>query len=62
MFDTIEIFSVFGPKYFYLFIHFLGYTIPAGWVIMIATAALHLNSNHFEDPLLFNPWRWKVNI
>ncbi|PHT80916.1 hypothetical protein BC332_12727, partial [Capsicum chinense] len=36
-----------------------GYTIPAGWVIMIATAALHLNSNQFENPLSFNPWRWK---
>ncbi|XP_069152481.1 beta-amyrin 16-alpha-hydroxylase CYP87D16-like [Solanum lycopersicum] len=36
-----------------------GYTIPAGWVIMIATAALHLNSDQFEDPLSFNPWRWK---
>ncbi|CAI9768368.1 unnamed protein product [Fraxinus pennsylvanica] len=36
-----------------------GYTIPAGWVIMIATAGLHLNSNQFEDPLKFNPWRWK---
>nr|QNS30008.1 cytochrome P450 [Nothapodytes nimmoniana] len=36
-----------------------GYTIPAGWVIMIATAALHLNSTPFEDPLAFNPWRWK---
>ncbi|CAA2978645.1 cytochrome P450 87A3-like [Olea europaea subsp. europaea] len=36
-----------------------GYTIPSGWVIMIATAGLHLNSNQFEDPLKFNPWRWK---
>ncbi|KAL3523727.1 hypothetical protein ACH5RR_016561 [Cinchona calisaya] len=36
-----------------------GYTIPKGWVIMIATVALHLNSNQFEDPLAFNPWRWK---
>nr|UWY61435.1 cytochrome p450 14909 [Calotropis gigantea] len=36
-----------------------GYTIPKGWVIMIATAALHLNSEQFEDPLTFNPSRWK---
>ncbi|KAL3523726.1 hypothetical protein ACH5RR_016560 [Cinchona calisaya] len=36
-----------------------GYIIPKGWVIMIATVALHLNSNQFEDPLAFNPWRWK---
>ncbi|KAH6826523.1 hypothetical protein C2S53_016880 [Perilla frutescens var. hirtella] len=36
-----------------------GYTIPQGWVIMIATAGLHLNPNQYEDPLKFNPWRWK---
>nr|GMD57361.1 cytochrome P450 87A3-like [Ipomoea batatas] len=36
-----------------------GYTIPSGWVIMIATSALHLNSHQFEDPLAFNPWRWQ---
>ncbi|KAK3034138.1 hypothetical protein RJ639_033481 [Escallonia herrerae] len=36
-----------------------GYTIPKGWVIVIATAALHLNSNQFDDPLEFNPRRWK---
>ncbi|XP_073047407.1 beta-amyrin 16-alpha-hydroxylase CYP87D16-like isoform X1 [Primulina eburnea] len=36
-----------------------GYTIPKGWVIMIATAGLHLNASQFEDPLKFNPRRWK---
>ncbi|KAK4482576.1 hypothetical protein RD792_009738 [Penstemon davidsonii] len=36
-----------------------GYTIPSGWVIVIASSALHLNADQFEDPLKFNPWRWK---
>ncbi|XP_023919180.1 cucurbitadienol 11-hydroxylase [Quercus suber] len=36
-----------------------GYTIPAGWAIVIVTSALQLNPNTFEDPLAFNPWRWK---
>ncbi|KAK9286242.1 hypothetical protein L1049_014628 [Liquidambar formosana] len=36
-----------------------GYTIPAGWTIMVVPAALQLNPNTFEDPLAFNPWRWK---
>lgn len=40
-------------------IQFNGYTIPAGWTIVVATSALHLNANTFEDPLAFNPWRWK---
>ncbi|XP_059623289.1 beta-amyrin 16-alpha-hydroxylase CYP87D16-like [Cornus florida] len=36
-----------------------GYTIPAGWTIMVATPALQLDPNTFKDPLAFNPWRWK---
>ncbi|CAH1446349.1 unnamed protein product [Lactuca virosa] len=36
-----------------------GYTIPEGWVILLASVALHLNSSEFEDPLTFNPGRWK---
>lgn len=30
-----------------------GYTIPAGGTIMVATSALQLNPDTFEDPLLF---------
>ncbi|VFQ92697.1 unnamed protein product [Cuscuta campestris] len=40
-------------------INFNGYSIPAGWTIMIASSAHHLNPNTFKDPLAFNPWRWK---
>ncbi|NP_001292621.1 cytochrome P450 87A3-like [Cucumis sativus] len=36
-----------------------GYTIPAGWTIMVANSALHLNPQTHKDPLDFNPWRWK---
>uniref|UniRef100_A0A2N9G6B9 Cytochrome P450 n=1 Tax=Fagus sylvatica TaxID=28930 RepID=A0A2N9G6B9_FAGSY len=36
-----------------------GYIIPAGWAIMAVTSALQLDPNTFEDPLAFNPWRWK---
>ncbi|CAN1343354.1 Beta-amyrin 16-alpha-hydroxylase CYP87D16, partial [Linum perenne] len=39
-------------------IQFNGYRIPAGTVILIATAALHLNPQTYKDPLIFNPWRW----
>ncbi|KAK9990795.1 hypothetical protein SO802_025780 [Lithocarpus litseifolius] len=41
-------------------IKFKGYTIPAGWTIMLVNSALQLNSNTYKDPLAFNPWRWKV--
>lgn len=37
-----------------------GYTIPAGWIILACTPAVHLNPAQYEDPLTFNPWRWKV--
>ncbi|OEL13600.1 Cytochrome P450 87A3, partial [Dichanthelium oligosanthes] len=37
-----------------------GYTIPAGWLIMISPMAVHLNPKLFEDPLKFNPWRWST--
>ncbi|XP_047093858.1 cytochrome P450 87A3-like [Lolium rigidum] len=36
-----------------------GYTIPAGWLVMISPMAVHLNPELFEDPLTFNPWRWQ---
>ncbi|KAE8729065.1 Cytochrome P450, putative isoform 2 [Hibiscus syriacus] len=40
-------------------IHVNGYTIPRGWAIMVVSAAQHLNPNTFEDPLTFDPSRWK---
>ncbi|XP_016650962.1 PREDICTED: cytochrome P450 87A3-like [Prunus mume] len=36
-----------------------GFTIPAGWTIMAFTTAIQLSPNAFQDPLEFNPWRWK---
>uniref|UniRef100_A0A0D9ZPG3 Cytochrome P450 n=1 Tax=Oryza glumipatula TaxID=40148 RepID=A0A0D9ZPG3_9ORYZ len=36
-----------------------GYTIPAGWGIMVCPPAVHLNPEIYEDPLAFNPWRWQ---
>ncbi|XP_011093255.1 cytochrome P450 87A3-like [Sesamum indicum] len=36
-----------------------GYTIPAGWTVVVCPCATHLNPNEYEDPYLFNPWRWQ---
>ncbi|XP_062093306.1 beta-amyrin 16-alpha-hydroxylase CYP87D16-like [Humulus lupulus] len=36
-----------------------GFTIPAGWTIMLVTSAQQLSPNTFHNPLEFNPWRWK---
>ncbi|OVA05600.1 Cytochrome P450 [Macleaya cordata] len=40
-------------------IHVNGYVIPKGWTIMVLHSAIHKNPANFEDPLAFNPWRWK---
>ncbi|KAL3499400.1 hypothetical protein ACH5RR_038493 [Cinchona calisaya] len=40
-------------------INFKGYTIPAGWGIMVCPPAVHLNPSRYRDPLEFNPWRWE---
>ncbi|KAG8368270.1 hypothetical protein BUALT_Bualt15G0027800 [Buddleja alternifolia] len=40
-------------------IHVNGYTIPEGWGIMVCHSTMHLDPNTYEDPLKFNPWRWK---
>uniref|UniRef100_A0A453JD58 Cytochrome P450 87A3 n=2 Tax=Aegilops tauschii subsp. strangulata TaxID=200361 RepID=A0A453JD58_AEGTS len=36
-----------------------GYTIPAGWLVMISPISVNLNPELYEDPLAFNPWRWQ---
>ncbi|KAG6725742.1 hypothetical protein I3842_02G046200 [Carya illinoinensis] len=36
-----------------------GYTIPEGWLVMVAPNALHLNPDVHTDPHTFNPWRWE---
>ncbi|KAG5593123.1 hypothetical protein H5410_043637 [Solanum commersonii] len=40
-------------------INFKGYTIPAGWAVMVCPPAVHLNPAKYQDPLDFNPWRWE---
>ncbi|XVF73270.1 hypothetical protein PTKIN_Ptkin12aG0188400 [Pterospermum kingtungense] len=36
-----------------------GYTIPAGWMVMVVPAAIHLSTDKYDNPLRFNPWRWE---
>ncbi|RDX98676.1 Cytochrome P450 87A3, partial [Mucuna pruriens] len=39
-----------------------GYTIPAGWAVMVCPPAVHLNPAKYQDPLAFNPSRWEVRL
>ncbi|CAN8324551.1 unnamed protein product [Cochlearia groenlandica] len=34
------------------------YTIPAGWIFM-GYPYVHFDQEKYDDPLTFNPWRWK---
>ncbi|RID72990.1 hypothetical protein BRARA_B00164 [Brassica rapa] len=36
-----------------------GYTIPAGWIVMVIPSVVHLDPEINENPFEFNPWRWE---
>ncbi|KAJ7557592.1 hypothetical protein O6H91_04G000200 [Diphasiastrum complanatum] len=41
-------------------IQYQGYTIPKGWTVLAYSRAVHLDGVIYEDPLAFNPLRWKT--
>lgn len=40
-------------------VHFKGYDIPAGWKVLPVFAAVHLDPDLYDEPVEFNPHRWK---
>ncbi|KAG7559226.1 Cytochrome P450 superfamily [Arabidopsis thaliana x Arabidopsis arenosa] len=36
-----------------------GYTIPAGWMVVVASSVIHYDHAIYENPFEFNPWRWE---
>ncbi|KFK26104.1 hypothetical protein AALP_AA8G203400 [Arabis alpina] len=36
-----------------------GYTIPAGWIVMVIPSVVHFDPIIYENPFEFNPWRWE---
>ncbi|KFK35547.1 hypothetical protein AALP_AA4G004900 [Arabis alpina] len=36
-----------------------GYTIPKGWIVLVVPSVLHYDSQIYENPCEFNPWRWE---
>ncbi|MED6123447.1 cytochrome P450 [Stylosanthes scabra] len=36
-----------------------GYLIPKGWCVMACLTSVHLDSNNYENPFKFDPWRWE---
>lgn len=40
-----------------------GYDIPSGWKVLPVISAVHLDNSRYDEPNLFNPWRWQqVNL
>ncbi|VVA95757.1 unnamed protein product [Arabis nemorensis] len=35
------------------------YTVPAGWIVAVSPSLIHFDEEIYENPLKFNPWRWK---
>nr|BAE16979.1 steroid 22-alpha-hydroxylase [Zinnia elegans] len=40
-------------------VRYKGYDIPCGWKVLPVIAAVHLDPTHFDQPYLFDPWRWQ---
>ncbi|KAF5206999.1 Cytochrome p450 [Thalictrum thalictroides] len=57
--STFALFISFLEKFYRNSKNHAGYTIPQGWAVMISPPIVHLNPLNYEDPLIFNPWRWK---
>ncbi|XP_013623753.1 PREDICTED: cytochrome P450 708A2-like [Brassica oleracea var. oleracea] len=36
-----------------------GYTIPAGWIVMVIPSVVHFDPEIYDNPFEFNPWRWE---
>ncbi|EOA24029.1 hypothetical protein CARUB_v10017243mg [Capsella rubella] len=36
-----------------------GYTIPKGWMVVVASSLIHYDPAIYENPYEFNPWRWE---
>ncbi|KAI3699425.1 hypothetical protein L2E82_43734 [Cichorium intybus] len=40
-------------------VRYKGYDIPCGWKVLPVIAAVHLDPTIFDQPYLFDPWRWQ---
>ncbi|XVF17963.1 hypothetical protein REPUB_Repub10bG0170400 [Reevesia pubescens] len=36
-----------------------GYLIPQGWCVLASFISVHMDEENYENPYLFDPWRWK---
>ncbi|CAN6976826.1 unnamed protein product [Brassica rapa subsp. trilocularis] len=40
-------------------VRYKGYDIPSGWKVLPVISAVHLDNSRYDEPNLFNPWRWQ---
>ncbi|KAK9670015.1 hypothetical protein RND81_13G170500 [Saponaria officinalis] len=43
-------------------VRYKGYDIPCGWKVLPVISAAHLDASLFDQPHLFNPWRWQPQV
>ncbi|XP_020258292.1 cytochrome P450 90B1-like [Asparagus officinalis] len=41
-------------------VQFKGYDIPCGWKVVAIISAAHLDPAIYDDPQIYNPWRWET--
>ncbi|KAJ4812172.1 cytochrome P450 family protein [Rhynchospora pubera] len=41
-------------------VNYKGYIIPQGTTVITHIAAMHLDPSAFENPNIFDPWRWQA--
>ncbi|CAN8278607.1 unnamed protein product [Cochlearia groenlandica] len=40
-------------------VRYKGFDIPSGWKVLPVISAVHLDNSRYDEPNLFNPWRWQ---
>nr|XP_043607615.1 cytochrome P450 90B1 [Erigeron canadensis] len=43
-------------------VRYKGYDIPCGWKVLPVIAAVHLDPTIFDQPHVFDPWRWQGSV
>ena len=59
LYDLNKNYSICINRYFIII---TGYLIPKGWRIYVYTREINYDTSLYEDPMIFNPWRWMVSI
>lgn len=46
----------------FVILTYTGYLIPKGWCVLASFISVHMDEENYENPYLFEPWRWEVSF